>query len=80
LRIPAKFFGRLMSCSHCQGEFRAGNEQMPKAPPNPEAKSGTELGQFIPAFLNDAQLGEVQALQSPGANYAGRYSDPTQRP
>jgi hypothetical protein len=29
LRIPAKYFGRLMSCSHCQGEFVAGKEQMP---------------------------------------------------
>ena len=30
LRIPAKYFGRLMSCTHCEGEFRAGNEQLPQ--------------------------------------------------
>jgi hypothetical protein len=33
LRINAKFFGREMSCTHCEGHFLAGNDQLPpKAP------------------------------------------------
>jgi hypothetical protein len=34
LRIPAKYFGRLMSCSHCHGEFLAGKEQLPAEEPD----------------------------------------------
>jgi hypothetical protein len=34
LRIPAKYFGRLMSCGHCQGEFVAGTEQLPAEEPD----------------------------------------------
>ena len=32
LRIPAKYFGRQMTCTHCKGEFRAGKDQIPEAP------------------------------------------------
>ena len=29
LRISIKYFGRQMSCTHCQGEFRAGKDELP---------------------------------------------------
>jgi len=29
LRISIKHFGRQMSCTHCQGEFRAGKDELP---------------------------------------------------
>jgi hypothetical protein len=28
LRVPVKYFGREMSCSHCEGTFLAGKDQM----------------------------------------------------
>ena len=59
LRIPAKYFGRLMSCSHCEGEFLAGKEQLPEAPPAGKAKLGAPLSEFAPSVLANPQLGEV---------------------
>lgn len=38
LRVPVKYFGREMSCSHCDGVFVAGQDQIPRAdtaPPSP---------------------------------------------
>jgi len=29
LRVPVKYFGREMSCSHCAGEFIAGKQKEP---------------------------------------------------
>jgi hypothetical protein len=56
LRIPAKYFGRQMLCSHCEGEFRAGNDQLqPPAPAEP-AFAEQALSQLTTIPV---QLGEV---------------------
>ena len=60
LRIPAKYFGRLMSCTHCEGEFRAGKEELPEAPPAADADLGACAGELLhPAGFGQPQLGEV---------------------
>lgn len=59
LRIPAKYFGRLMSCSHCEGEFRAGKEQLSEAAATENSNPGAPLGKLLPAVLANSQLGEV---------------------
>jgi hypothetical protein len=56
LRIPAKYFGRQMSCTHCEGEFRAGKEELPPSTPAPEPN--VTAGIVSPAFAQP-QLGEV---------------------
>jgi hypothetical protein len=56
LRIPAKYFGRQMSCSHCEGEFRAGNDQLQAPAPAEPAFSEPALS---PLSTIPAQLGEV---------------------
>ena len=56
LRIPAKYFGRQMTCTHCEGEFRAGKEELPPSAPAPEAN--VTAGIVSPAFAQP-QLGEV---------------------
>jgi len=33
LRVPVRYFGRRMSCTHCHGEFVAGKDQVGEAPP-----------------------------------------------
>jgi hypothetical protein len=57
LRIPAKFFGRLMTCTHCEGEFRAGKEELPAAtrPSDPDVAPGM----LAPGVFPHPQLGEV---------------------
>jgi hypothetical protein len=57
LRISAKYFGRQMSCTHCQGEFRAGKEELPAAEPVPEAKVPAPV--ISRASFVEPQLGEV---------------------
>jgi len=60
LRIPAKYFGRLMSCSHCEGEFRAGKGELADAAPQQEADLGACAGELIqPGVFTPSQLGEV---------------------
>src|SRR5438128_1714265 len=60
LRVPAKYFGRLMSCSHCQGEFLAGKEELPQAPPSPDAVLNASVSELIrPPVFTNPQLGEV---------------------
>ena len=54
LRIPAKYFGRLMSCTHCEGEFLAGKDELP---PAREATFPDVVK--APLALNQAQLGEI---------------------
>ena len=57
LRISVKHFGRLMSCTHCQGEFRAGKtEGAPESPPT-MADSSPAFGTSDAA--GPAVLGEV---------------------
>jgi hypothetical protein len=57
LRVPAKYFGRMMTCSHCQGEFRAGKEEIPEAPrsSSPEVPQGM----LAPGVFSHPHLGEV---------------------
>jgi hypothetical protein len=56
LRIPAKYFGRQMSCTHCQGEFRAGNDELrPPAPAEPTFSDPV----MSPLAAIQPQLGEV---------------------
>jgi hypothetical protein len=57
LRIPAKYFGRQMTCTHCKGEFKAGKDQLPEAPPSSETQ--LSAGLLPPAVFSQAQLGEV---------------------
>jgi hypothetical protein len=57
LRIPAKYFGRQMTCTHCKGEFRAGKDELPAAPAASEAQISS--GMLPPAVFSQPQLGEV---------------------
>jgi hypothetical protein len=55
LRIPAKYFGRQMSCTHCEGEFRAGNEEL-----QPQATDPKFSEAIMPPLVTiHPQLGEV---------------------
>ncbi len=56
LRIPAKFFGRKMSCTHCEGTFRAGKDELP--PKAPEARVFAEPI-VAPLAFSPVQLGEA---------------------
>jgi hypothetical protein len=63
LRIPAKYFGRLMSCTHCQGEFRAGDsarncEERPQEPRSCGADVAA-VGDLLRPGVFATQLGEV---------------------
>jgi hypothetical protein len=57
LRIPTKYFGREMTCSHCEGEFRAGHQadehQMPALPRTIESSV------IPPSAFSQSQLREV---------------------
>ena len=57
LRIPAKYFGRQMTCTHCEGEFRAGKDQLPEAPTPSESE--LSAGMLAPDVFSQPQLGEV---------------------
>jgi hypothetical protein len=60
LRIPAKYFGRQMSCTHCEGEFRAGNDEL--KPQALKSQPTTEQSFADPVMslpLIQPQLGEV---------------------
>jgi len=60
LRIPAKYFGRLMTCTHCEGEFLAGKEQLPEAGPAREADLGACAQELLrPSAFSQAHFGEV---------------------
>jgi hypothetical protein len=74
LRIPAKYFGRLMSCTHCEGEFRAGTETVPAkklsaetvpaetvpvCAPSADADLTASMSELCPTVLSQPQLGEV---------------------
>jgi hypothetical protein len=57
LRISARYFGRQMTCTHCQGEFRAGKEVLPEQAAMPETMVPTSL--MSQTALIEAQLGEA---------------------
>jgi len=57
LRIPAKYFGRQMTCTHCKGEFRAGKDELPEAPRSTESQ--VSAGLLAPGVFSHPQLGEV---------------------
>jgi len=56
LRIPAKYFGRQMSCTHCEGEFRAGGNEL-QPPANTEPAFSEPV--ISPLTAIQPQLGEV---------------------
>jgi hypothetical protein len=56
LRISVKYFGRQMSCTHCQGEFRAGKDQLA---PEASVSMTAEAPLSLPAPCGTPQLGEV---------------------
>lgn len=56
LRIPVKYFGRQMACTHCKGEFKAGKDALPKCPP---AKASVSPQLSLPGIFSQPQLGEV---------------------
>ena len=58
LRIPVRHYGRLMECTHCRGEFIAGQpaqEECPKSPP----LAPTETGVILGGQFGSPQCGEV---------------------
>jgi len=59
LRIPAKYFGRLMSCTHCEGEFRAGKEALPDPAPSADSDLAAPMNELCPTAFIQPQLGEV---------------------
>ena len=58
LRVPVKYFGRPMSCSHCAGEFIAGQDAA-QPPPPLEARMVPVSGLMVPAAFGQPHLGEV---------------------
>jgi len=59
LRIPAKYFGRLMSCTHCQGEFRAGNSEQAPEEPSSRGADVAAVGDLLRPGVFATQLGEA---------------------
>jgi len=62
LRVPVKYFGREMSCSHCAGEFIAGKEKKPadSCHQAAEADLAGSMNELLrPAAFSHTQLGEV---------------------
>jgi len=60
LRIPAKHFGRLMSCTHCEGEFLAGKEELAEPAGGRESDLGACSTELVrPGVFAQTQLGEV---------------------
>src|SRR5215510_3063121 len=57
LRVPAKYFGRQMTCTHCKGEFLAGKDQLPDAPASSADTPSTSV--LAPGVFSHPQLGEV---------------------
>ena len=57
LRIPAKHFGRLMTCSHCEGEFRAGEKETPESSSPPNAAIRPNV--LAHGVFSHPQMGEV---------------------
>jgi hypothetical protein len=57
LRIPAKYFGRQMTCTHCHGEFRAGKEEI--APPTRMADAELSGGVIEARTFAQSELREV---------------------
>jgi hypothetical protein len=57
LRIPTKYFGRQMTCTHCEGEFCAGKEELQP----PVRACGTDMtnGVLETRGFVQPQLGEV---------------------
>lgn len=55
LRVPVKYFGRQMSCSHCHGEFVAGENELP----NKSAMIESPSAMIIAPVFGQAQLGEA---------------------
>jgi hypothetical protein len=59
LRVPVKYFGRRMSCTHCKGEFIAGKAELGQTTIAHESSDGGIVTQTIP----QPQLDEVQATR-----------------
>ena len=60
LRIPVQHFGRLMECTHCGGEFLAGQPAEDEAPPARHTALGPTESSVIPrAHFGAPQCGEV---------------------
>ena len=57
LRISVKYFGRQMSCSHCHGEFRAGEGMLPAD--STLAISSEPSAAPLPTPCGTPQLGEI---------------------
>ena len=62
LRVPVKYFGRQMSCSHCEGMFLAGKqkESADNCQRAAEADLAGSMNELLrPAVFAPSQLGEV---------------------
>jgi len=62
LRISVKHFGRQMSCTHCQGEFRAGKDELA---PKEHLAVAAEPPYPLPITRGTPQLGEALGRSSP---------------
>ena len=59
LRIAVKYFGRPMSCAHCEGEFIAGQDQDRPETPEKAAVLPSLNGLLSPAACVQPQFGEL---------------------
>jgi len=59
LRIPVQHYGRLMECSHCRGEFLAGQPAAEEQPKDPEAALPADSGIILGAHFGSPHCGEV---------------------
>jgi hypothetical protein len=56
LRVPVRYFGRPMCCTHCHGEFVAGKDQLGEAPPVAKPAGGA----VVDVPTDPAMLATVQ--------------------
>jgi hypothetical protein len=57
LRIAVKYYGRPMSCTHCEGEFIAGKGQECPGAPEKDEVGAPLSGLLAPAAFVEPQLG-----------------------
>ena len=59
LRVQVKYFGRPMSCTHCEGEFIAGQEEV-QASLTEDTSIVPSVNELLaPSTFGQPQLGEV---------------------
>jgi len=59
LRIPVQHYGRLMECSHCRGEFLAGQPAEEQPPADRPSANPLGSGIILGAHFGSPRCGEV---------------------